>query len=386
MIRGVYNKMKITFFSNFLNHHQLPLCMEFLKLTNNNFTFVATEPIPEDRLKLGYHDMNKKYDFVLTTYDDVSNEVKAMDLALNSDVIIIGSAPEKYVLERIKRKKITFRYSERLLKRGMIYAFSPRLILYMFLHHTRYCKYPMYMLCASSYTAKDYSYYGAYLNKTYKWGYFPEVKEYQIKDLMKKKESSYINILWVARFIPLKHPEAVLEVADYLRQKKYNFQIQMIGTGPIENDIKKLVKQRDLEKFIKIEGSMSPEKVREHMEKSNIFLFTSDYNEGWGAVLNESMNSGCAVIACRAIGSAKFLIKENYSGLLYDYGNQKQLNSLVEKLILDENLRVNLGVNAYNTIINEWSPKSAAERFIDLTNRLMQNKDTTYGNGPCSKA
>ena len=160
----------------------------------------------------------------------------------------------------------------------------------------------------------------------------------------------------------------------------------MIGTGPIENDIKKLVKQRDLEKFIKIEGSMSPEKVREHMEKSNIFLFTSDYNEGWGAVLNESMNSGCAVIACRAIGSAKFLIKENYSGLLYDYGNQKQLNSLVEKLILDENLRVNLGVNAYNTIINEWSPKSAAERFIDLTNRLMQNKDTTYGNGPCSKA
>lgn len=105
MIRGVYNKMKITFFSNFLNHHQLPLCMEFLKLTNNNFTFVATEPIPEDRLKLGYHDMNKKYDFVLTTYDDVSNEVKAMDLALNSDVIIIGSAPEKYVLERIKRKK-----------------------------------------------------------------------------------------------------------------------------------------------------------------------------------------------------------------------------------------------------------------------------------------
>ena len=95
------------------------------------------------------------------------------------------------------------------------------------------------MLCASSYTAKDYSYYGAYLNKTYKWGYFPEVKEYQIKDLMKKKESSYINILWVARFIPFKHPEAVLEVADYLKQKKYNFQIQMIGTGPIENDIKK---------------------------------------------------------------------------------------------------------------------------------------------------
>ena len=103
--------MQIAFFSNFLNHHQLPLCQEFFKLTNGNFTFVATEPIPEERLKLGYYDMNKEYDFVLTTYDNAANEDKAMDLALNSDVIIIGSAPEKYVLERIKRKRINKRCS-----------------------------------------------------------------------------------------------------------------------------------------------------------------------------------------------------------------------------------------------------------------------------------
>lgn len=378
--------MQIAFFSNFLNHHQLPLCQEFFKLTNGNFTFVATEPIPEERLKLGYYDMNKEYDFVLTTYDNAANEDKAMDLALNSDVIIIGSAPEKYVLERIKRKRITFRYSERLLKRGMIYAFSPRLILYMLLHHTRFLNYPLYMLCASSYTAKDYSYYGAYLNKAYKWGYFPVVNKYHIENLMKRKKGEYIRILWVARFIPLKHPEVVIEVANYLRKQKYNFEISMIGTGPIEDDIKKLVEQKGLNDFIKFKGSMSPEKVRLFMEEANIFLFTSDYNEGWGAVLNESMNSGCAVVACKAIGSANFLIKDNYNGLLYDFGNQEQLNNLVEKLILDTGLREKIGINAYKTMVEEWSPESAAIRFIELTNKLMQGKDVHYETGPCSKA
>ena len=46
------------------------------------------------------------------------------------------------------------------------------------------------------------------------------------------------------------------------------------------------------------------------MEKSEIFLFTSDKGEGWGAVLNESMNSACAVVASHAIGSVPFLLKD----------------------------------------------------------------------------
>ena len=45
-----------------------------------------------------------------------------------------------------------------------------------------------------------------------------------------------------------------------------------------------------------------------YMESSHIFLlFTSDRNEG--AALNESMNSGCAVVASDAIGSVPYLMR-----------------------------------------------------------------------------
>ena len=72
--------MKVTFFSNFLNHHQLPLSLEMIN-KGIDYTFVATEPVPEERIKLGYENMNDMYDFVLKTYESNDNYQKAMKLA-----------------------------------------------------------------------------------------------------------------------------------------------------------------------------------------------------------------------------------------------------------------------------------------------------------------
>ena len=107
--------MKITFFSNFLNHHQLPFCQEMIKILGKDFTFVATEQVPEERIKLGYKNMNENYDFVVCSYKD---EKKALQLGIESDIVIIGSAPDKYIKERLKQQKIVFRYSERIFKDG----------------------------------------------------------------------------------------------------------------------------------------------------------------------------------------------------------------------------------------------------------------------------
>ena len=46
--------MKITFVSNYLNHHQIPFCEKLIELTNNDFTFVAMEPMAEERKKMGW--------------------------------------------------------------------------------------------------------------------------------------------------------------------------------------------------------------------------------------------------------------------------------------------------------------------------------------------
>ena len=100
--------MNIVFFSNFLNHHQLPLCNEFIKNEDINFTFVATEPIPQSRLNMNYQDMNKKYSFVLCAYESDENVQIALQLVREADVAIIGAAPIFYIEERLKKNKLTF--------------------------------------------------------------------------------------------------------------------------------------------------------------------------------------------------------------------------------------------------------------------------------------
>ena len=106
--------MKVTFFSNFMNHHQLPFCIEMQKEIGRDFKFVATTTISMDRLKLGYKDMNDSYDFVVKSYE---NEAEAMRLGLDSDVVIIGDAPDKYIKERLRKGKLILRYSERMFKK-----------------------------------------------------------------------------------------------------------------------------------------------------------------------------------------------------------------------------------------------------------------------------
>ena len=55
-----------TFFSNFLNHHQLPFCLEMRYLLGDGFHFVATEPIPPGRSSMGYADINEALDQEIT--------------------------------------------------------------------------------------------------------------------------------------------------------------------------------------------------------------------------------------------------------------------------------------------------------------------------------
>lgn len=380
--------MNVTFYSNFLNHHQLPFCLAMHRLTGGQFTFVATTRIPDEQLNLGYRDMNKQYPFVLTTYDSAESEQLAQMLAVKSDVIIIGSAPEKYRNMRLKQNKLTFNYSERWYKQGLPLKKIPRAFASSLLHYGRWLGKPAYMLCASAYTAADCAKFGNYFGRTYKWGYFPEVKPQEVGALIRRKrENAKLVILWVARLLELKHPEAAIHLAERLKKNGVDFELRIIGNGEMEHQIKTWIKEKQLVNCVHMLGAMSPEAVRDHMEAANIFLFTSDFNEGWGAVLNESMNSACAVVASHAIGSVPFLIDDGKNGFIYKNGDEDSLYERVVQLVKNPGLREEMGRNAYRTLAEQWNAEVAAERFIALAQALVDGKKADlFDDGPCSKA
>lgn len=371
----------IVFASNFMNHHQLSLCKALYKLKKGDFIFIATEPIPKERLELGYEDLND-LDFVIKAYSSEEEAEHAKKICQKADVLIIGSAPECYIGIR-KRHQIILRYSERPYKNySKIRAFFSEMF-----HHYRFLnKRNIYILCASAYTAIDHAQFGMYKNKMYKWGYFPPVIKYNTSELLKNKDKK--KILWIGRLIDWKHPEEAIEVALRLKNEGYSFSMDIGGTGSMDDEIKTMVEKYELTDYVKLLGAIPAKKVRKYMEKSGIFLFTSDFNEGWGAVLNESMNSGCAVVANHAIGSVPFLIEHNKNGLVYQCGKIDDIYKKVKYLLENPLEQEKLGNAAYETMINVWNADVAAKRLIKLEEQLLNGNKfpELYSDGPCSKA
>lgn len=376
--------MKVVFVSNYFNHHQKTFsdCMDIL--TKGNYTFIQTAHMPEERRKLGYEQkMESKY--IISTCNDETEKNRSKKLIFEADVVISGSAPHEYLKKRIKAGKLVFRYAERPLKKGNeISKYLPRLLRWNWWNPKNK---PIYMLCSSAYTPIDYKKFGLFKNRTYKWGYFPEYRDYKdIDELINKKNKT--SILWCGRLLDWKHPDDAIKAAILLKKDGYNFEFNIIGCGTMEEELSQIINKYGMSDCVNLLGAMSPEQVREHMEKSEIYLFTSDYQEGWGAVLNESMNSGCAVIASHAIGSVPYLIKDGYNGFVYESGNVGMLYEKMKYLIENSDKRRQLGKKAYDTIAEEWNASIAAERLINLTNHILAGEKIPdlYEKGPCSKA
>lgn len=205
------------------------------------------------------------------------------------------------------------------------------------------------------------------------------------KTLLKAKHSDTIRIMWCARFLDLKHPELAIMLAEQLKRMSYNFVIDMFGSGVELERTKELAELLNVMDVVKFRGNMPNDEILKQLREHDIFIFTSDRNEGWGAVANEAMSNGCAFVGSDKIGSVPFLVKDGVNGLVFKSGDLKDLTCKVKLLIENQSLREKLSKNAYQTMQNEWSPQVAAKRFIELCGSLMLGNDVAFNDGPCSK-
>lgn len=377
--------MKISFVANFMNHHQLPFSQNMINAIGENYTFIALEPVAEEQLKLGYEDLNQ-LPFVIKAYENNDLYNKALEKINNDDMVIFGSCPNSLIDMRLKQNKLSILYTERFFKKGLYRRFIPVTYYKIYDRILRHKNRNIHIICSSAYAPFDFKLLG-YKNPIYKWGYFPEVIKYDINELIKSKKSEKIKILWVGRFLKLKHAEDAIDAVKKISQHNENIEFNIIGRGVLENKLKAKVLKNNMSSFTNFLGSMSPDQVRKYMEQSNIFIFSSDFNEGWGAVMNEAMNSGCAVIASHAVGSVPFLIKDGENGLVYKNRDRAQLYNKLKLLVDDEALRSKLGKNAYYTLAEQWNAETATKRLLEYISDWHNEKNISiYEDGPCSVA
>ncbi|MBD5509467.1 MAG: glycosyltransferase [Lachnospiraceae bacterium] len=377
--------MTFTFVSNYINHHQIPFCEALYQRLGKDFTFIQTMPMEQERREMGWNVDINDIPYVMCLYED---EYECLKKIMESDVVLFGwTGREDIVTPRLASGKTTLRVSERLYREGQWKAVSPRGLLAKYREHIRYRRQNICMLCAGAYAASDFRLIGAYPNKLFCWGYFTELRIYSEEAFaaMKPAEGP-LEIVWAGRFIPLKHPEYVVRLAKTLQKKGYAFRIHMLGSGEMEPEIRQEVEREGLQDSFVFYGYTPPEKVRDVMEKCHIHLFTSNQLEGWGAVVNEGMNSGCVEVVDARVGAAPFLIRHGENGLLYEKGKYDRMEALVLDLFEHWEERQSMGRAAYETIRDMWNAEHAAAALLRFVEKLRQGKIEPEQEGPLSIA
>ena len=183
----------------------------------------------------------------------------------------------------------------------------------------------------------------------------------KIESLLKIKSPRLIT---VARFDKRKNHEKVVMALRNLKQLYPDIVYICVGYGEEEENIKKLVKELDLESQVMFFKDISSNLKNALIAKSNLFVMPSIIHkksvEGFGIAYVEAAQYGIPSIGGKDGGAAD-AIKNNETGIICDGNNLEEIYSSID-LILKNNTYVELGKKAkeystkfeWNNIIKEY--------------------------------
>ena len=180
-------------------------------------------------------------------------------------------------------------------------------------------------------------------------------------------------ILFVGRFSKSKGIETLIH-AFKLIQKNNNFSdIRLVIMGVdfgYEDDMFSLIKKFDLSDQIIVIKNPPREDVISAYGESEFLILPSQW-ELSPLVPLESFAFKKPVISTKSHG-IPFTVQDNKNGILVEPDNSKQLAEAITKLLLDDQLRVRLGLFGYNFVHEECNSISMAKNSLKLYEELLK--------------
>lgn len=377
--------MRILQVSNLISHHQLPLARKIAEIVGaDNFSFAVTQPPDDERQKLGW-DSQVHEPWIIRAGELEKDRIKLEKWWDEADVVICGVRRFSRMQDRLDREQLTFYMSERWWKPpiGMMRLLHPRFSL-MTARFMAMAKSPhFHYLPMGVYAAADMKRIAAFNGRMWSWGYLTELP---IPQPTVDQDDGSLRVLWVGRMLPLKRVDTLIVAFSRLQQEHRDATLTLVGDGPERRRLEELAKKRlDVGSYRFLPPISAPQ-VLELMGKHHIYVLPSNGYEGWGAVVNEAMSAGCAVVASNAAGAARTMIKSGVNGLLFKSGDWRGLADDLLLLSRNETMRRQLAVEGQRTITECWSPAVAAERFVNVSAALLTGRPVpTFASGPMAQ-
>jgi glycosyltransferase involved in cell wall biosynthesis len=170
------------------------------------------------------------------------------------------------------------------------------------------------------------------------------------------------HVLWVGRLIYVKGVFDLVKCAEYVCKEDPSISFSVAGRGPLMKPLKKLVKNRGLEKKLIFVGQLDRANLRRYYQNSAIFVLTS-HVESFPTTVLEAMSCGIPVVATMA-GDVPKVVKDGKTGFLVPPKDSKAMARRIIYLLNDEGLRKRMGKASRKLVENEYSWNRISDEII----------------------
>lgn len=173
------------------------------------------------------------------------------------------------------------------------------------------------------------------------------------------------NFLFVGTLTSRKRPTYAIDLVEAILQKGYAVHLFFIGEGDERNGLQKYIRDRNLEKFVTLEGNKNKEEVAAIFRKSEFMILPSKI-EGWPKAVAEAMFWGCVPVST-PISCVPYMLDNGSRGVLLDLDLISDSRKLI-KLIDNKDEFREMSNKAKN-----WSRNYTMERFEEEIFRLIKD-------------
>ena len=159
-------------------------------------------------------------------------------------------------------------------------------------------------------------------------------------------------ILYASKFERRKRPGDLLTAYARLRAEGIAAQLVLVGSGPLEGDLKRRVIDSNIPDVI-FPGFLNQAELPAVYAASDLFVLPSG-NEPWGLVVNEAMCAGLPIVLSEEIGCAEDLVRAGVNGATFRAGDVTGLAEAMRPILADAGLRAAWG-RASLERIESWS-------------------------------
>lgn len=164
------------------------------------------------------------------------------------------------------------------------------------------------------------------------------------------------GIITVSRLIKKNGIHHLILALSVLKSEGEIVNLTIIGTGPWEKKLRRMVKQHHLEKQVEFLGYIPNNQLKIYLSSSLLFVRPSLW-EGFGVSFIEAMASGTCVIGSKT-GGITDIISNKKNGFLVEVGDIQGLAKTLHKALTDVQLRQRLVKEGYATVEKQFSCKN----------------------------